>query len=90
MEHTDELDGSLIPWHWDCVQLHHYFNGMPNEWCEKQNWLYGVDYYFVVTDPQPMYTTEWGNFNISNSRVYNFLFKNPKHATIFRLYWSSP
>lgn len=85
----DELDGSLIPWHWECVQLHHHFNGMPQEWCENKKWTYGVDFYLVVTDPHPMYSSEWGRFKINTGRVYNYLFKDPKYATMFRLYWSS-
>lgn len=81
------LDNS-VPWNWDAVQLPHHFNGMPNEWCNNQNWVHGVDYYFIITDPNPMYTTEWGRFNLNSKRIYLFLFKDPKNATIFRLRWA--
>lgn len=86
---NDALDGLLIPWHWDNVHLTDHLNGEPKDWCEDQNWMFGVDYYFVITDAHPAYTTEWGRFNIKKNRLYNYLFKNPKHATMFRLRWSS-
>lgn len=84
----NDSQGFWIPWHWDCVTLDNHYNGLPTDWCEQQNWLYGVEYYVIVTNKIPPLTTEWGKFHISNNRVYNYLFKNPKHATIFRLRWS--
>ena len=82
-----EVVDDTIPWHWDKVTLLDFYSGNPIKWCGQQGWLPGVDYYFIITDPHPMYTTEWGRFNINKGRVYNYLFKDPKHATIFRLRW---
>lgn len=82
------LDEFKTPWHWDTVILLDYHSGEPKAWCDKQGWVSGIDYYLVLTDKHPAFTTEWGRFKISNNRVYNYLFKNPKHATIFRLRWS--
>lgn len=84
----DALDGCLIPWHWDNVQLHNHLDGKPKEWCEEQNWQFGIDFYVVITDAHPAFNTEWGRFNINKKRVYTYLFKNPKHTTMFILRWA--
>jgi hypothetical protein len=85
----DDLDKLLVTGHWECVTLNRDHIGELIQWCKKQGWRFGVDYYISTHDFHPMFTTEWGRFNLDKSRKYNFLFKNEKHATMFRLYCSS-
>lgn len=84
----EELEDLPVPYNWEHVKLFDHYSGEPKDWCDNQGWKFGIDYYFVITDKHPAFTTEWGRFKVSSNRVYNYLFKSPKNATIFRLRWS--
>jgi hypothetical protein len=83
----DDLDGLLIPWHWVDVEVIEH-NVIFDEWCEKQRFEFGIDYYYVVTDKYPAYSSEWGRFKLGKQRAFHYLFKDSKNAILFRLRWS--
>lgn len=77
-----------IPVDWDPVCLDYsHFEEFHFEWCEQQGWNYGTDFIATLMTGHP-YKSEWGEFDIGKDPVIYYFFKNPKHATIFRLRWS--
>lgn len=77
---------------WEMVQLFgepFKIHG-PEEWCHKKL-IYGKEYVLHISELAPKYNTDWGTFDLDNYnvRVFTYLFKNAKHATMFRLRWSS-
>lgn len=78
---------------WEIVQFCNLPTDLINEpahWCSK-NLKYGTEFVVHISYPVSKYNTDWGTFNLDNTnlRTITFLFKNAKHATMFRLRWSS-
>lgn len=77
-----------VPPNWESVCLNSVHFEEPHfEWCEQQGWNYGTDFLAILMTGYKQ-KTEWGVFDVGKEASMYYFFKNPKHATIFRLRWS--
>jgi hypothetical protein len=83
-EEMDQLNLFTVPWHWTDVVMPTYLTEAVN-WCIELGLDYEVDYY-VETIDETVKVAPRGRMT-KVVRTHHWLFKDPHHATMFRLKW---